>query len=60
MNNRIKSLLAEAHLSVEDIKDTNKIAETFAELIIQECAELAETAEPYQSADLIKRHFGIK
>ena len=33
--------------------------ERFAELIVRECADLAETAEPYQSSDLIKQHFGI-
>jgi NTP pyrophosphatase (non-canonical NTP hydrolase) len=33
--------------------------ERFAELIVRECAEIAETAEPYQSSDLIKQHFGI-
>ena len=37
MNERIKQLLARAHLEVEDIKDTNKIAEKFAELIVKEC-----------------------
>ena len=37
MNEKIKQLLAWAHLEVEDIKDTNKIAEKFAELIVKEC-----------------------
>ena len=32
--------------------------EKFAELIVRKCAEIAETAEPYQSADLIKQYFG--
>jgi len=32
----------------------------FAELIASECARIAETAEPYQSADLIRQHFGVK
>ena len=34
--------------------------ERFAKLIVQECAGIAETAEPYQSSDLIKQHFGIE
>jgi hypothetical protein len=34
--------------------------ERFAELIVRECAGIAETAEPYQSSDLIKQHFGIQ
>jgi hypothetical protein len=33
--------------------------ERFAELIVRQCAGIAETAEPYQSSDLIKQHFGI-
>ena len=37
MNEKIKQLLAQAHLEVENIKDTNKIAEKFAELIVKEC-----------------------
>ena len=32
----------------------------FAELIVRKCAEIAETAEPYQSRDLILRHFGVE
>jgi hypothetical protein len=31
----------------------------FAELIVKECAGIVKTAEPYQSSDLIKQHFGI-
>ena len=33
--------------------------ELFAELIVRQCADIAGTAEPYQSSDLIKQHFGI-
>jgi NTP pyrophosphatase (non-canonical NTP hydrolase) len=33
--------------------------ERFAELIVRECAGIAETAEPYQSSELIKKHFGV-
>jgi hypothetical protein len=32
----------------------------FAELIVRECANIAETAEPYQSHDLILGHFGVE
>ena len=32
----------------------------FAELIIQECAEIADQAEPYKAADLIKQRFGVQ
>jgi hypothetical protein len=34
--------------------------EKFAELIVRECAEIADKAEPYKSSDLIKQHFGVK
>jgi hypothetical protein len=34
--------------------------ERFAEKIVKECARVAETAEPYQSSDLIKKHFGVE
>ena len=43
MNERIKSLLAKAHLDVmEDLGDidSNHVAEKFAELIVRECAEI--------------------
>ena len=34
--------------------------EKFAELIVRDCAKIADIAEPYNSSDLIKNHFGIK
>ena len=33
--------------------------ERFAELIIRECAEIADKAEPYKANDLILKHFGV-
>lgn len=33
--------------------------EKFAELIVRECAEIAKTAEPWRSDDLILKHFGL-
>jgi len=39
---------------------TTESLEKFAELIVRECAGIAETAEPYQSSDLIKQHFGVE
>ncbi len=33
--------------------------EKFAELIIRECADIADRAEPYKANDNILRHFGI-
>lgn len=31
----------------------------FAELIVLECASIADSAEPFLSSDLIKQHFGV-
>jgi hypothetical protein len=42
MNERIKSLLAQAHLEIKEefgIIDTNQVAERFAELIVRECSD---------------------
>ena len=38
----------------------NTRLQKFAELIVRECAEIAKTAEPYRSDDLILRHFGVE
>ena len=34
--------------------------ETFAKLIVRECAKIADSAEPFLSSDLIKQHFGVE
>jgi len=34
--------------------------ERFAELIVRECAKIADKAEPYKANNLIKEHFGIE
>ena len=34
--------------------------EKFAELIVQECASIADKAEPYKANDLILKHFGVE
>ena len=31
----------------------------FAELIVRECAAIADKAEPYKASDLIKQHFRV-
>ena len=38
---------------------TNNL-EKFAELIVRECAGIADKAEPYKANDLIKQHFGVE
>ena len=40
--------------------DYDKELTKFVELIVMECAEVADKAEPYKSNDLIKKHFGIE
>ncbi len=37
-----------------------EILTPFAQRVAKKCAEIADTAEPYQSADLIRKHFGVE
>jgi len=71
MNERIKQLALQSQLvyettngkvynSWEDYVDLTEYVEKFAELIVRECAEIAETAEPYKAEDLIRKHFGVE
>jgi hypothetical protein len=56
MNAKIQQLMDRAFT---DEQGEQFDPERFAELIVRECADIAQTAEPYQSSDLIKQHFGI-
>jgi hypothetical protein len=56
MNAKIQQLMDQ---SFTDEQGEQFDVKRFAELIVKECAGIAETAEPYQSSDLIKQHFGI-
>ena len=58
MNERIDELLDKAKLTAVQEMFEEELYE-FAELIVRECAEVAKTAEPYRSDDLILRHFGV-
>lgn len=71
MNNRIKSLLAQAHLEVKEefgIIDTNQVAERFAELLIKECASMVRVYRSHEydfTGDLeldefMLNHFGVE
>ena len=63
MNERIKQLAEQCGFkSNPDIYDRNQSFDIpkFAELIVQECAEIADKAEPYNASDLIKQHFGVE
>ena len=44
MNENIRRLLAQAYLEQVDIRDTTKIAEKFAELIVRECVDICQQA----------------
>lgn len=66
MNQRVEQLKKQAEKFVLDIPaslDINEFTaifnEKFAELIVRECARVADQAEPYQSSDLILKHFGV-
>ena len=45
-------------------RQEDAIKEYEREMLIKEtakkCAEIADIAEPYQSADLIRKHFGVE
>ena len=63
MNKRIQELALQAGYTKDmfgighwDMPECQK----FAELIVKECAKIADKAEPYKATDLIKEHFGIK
>jgi hypothetical protein len=51
-SHRVDGVLVDGHLHF----DTKK----FAELIVKECAKVADTAEPFLASDLIKQHFGVE
>lgn len=75
MNERIKELQKQAFDFVakqnmckkeyfwENIRHNRELQDSvdakFAELIVRECAKIADTAEPFQSNDLILKHFGL-
>jgi len=63
MNKQIKELALQATTIEEHgwgASYENFDKEKFAQLIVQKCANLADEAEPYKAADLIKKHFGVK
>ena len=62
MNERIKQLAAKAnfgHMEKNEVVYDPRL-EKFAELIVLECANIADIAEPYLASDLIKEQFGVK
>ena len=70
MNEQIRELAeqakAYANESTKDFTGDEPVVwmdyytERFAELIVKECADIADKAEPYKANDLIKQHFGVE
>jgi hypothetical protein len=60
MNSRYQDLAREAGLLVHNPERMPTKLQKFAELLIMECADIADKAEPYKANDLIKQHFGVE
>ena len=65
MNERMEDLLYQAGLTSQGCWDElgtyeQEAIEKFAELIVKECSEIADKAEPYKASDLIRKHFGVE
>jgi hypothetical protein len=63
MNKRIKELAEQSGCGWDDKYHWyvgNEQMKKIAELIVRECAEIADKAEPYKTSDLIKKHFGVE
>lgn len=63
MNERIKLLIEQATTYIDPFAaegwwDFDR--EKFAQLIVRECAEIADKAEPYKASDLIQKAFGVE
>jgi hypothetical protein len=63
MNKRLRQFEKESKLEIFGLGAKRHIWETalerYAELIVNECAEIADKAEPYKANDLIKQHFAV-
>ena len=68
MNKRIEELAEQAGIAVwgdavymydKRYSGLSTVMAKFAKLIIRDCAEIAKTAEPWKSDDLILKHFGL-
>ena len=66
MNERIRELAEQAADYANTYSDAGADVwfeiynKKFAQLIVRECAEIADKAEPYKASDLIKQHFGVE
>jgi hypothetical protein len=66
MNERIRELAVKSGMSQMNRRSdgfyvvSEKTFDLFAELIVRECAELADNQEDYLTAKIIKKHFGVE
>ena len=63
MNEQIQKLAEQAGAIFTDCHAASLLddeIEKFAELIVRECADIADKAEPYKASDLIKKHFEVE
>ena len=64
MNKRLRQFEKESKLEIFGLGAKRHIweaaLEKYAELIVDECAEIADKAEPYKANDLIKQHFAVE
>ena len=63
MNDNIRRLLAQAYLEQADIRDTTKIAEQFAQMIIEEATDIVyDMLDKDTGGEVVvavKEHFGV-
>ena len=65
MNPHVEDLLYQAGLIADGCWEeldtyTQEAIERLIIIAVRECANLADEAEPYKAADLIKKHFGVE
>ncbi len=60
MNERIRELVEKSYIYDRQNDSSFFNKELFAELIVRECADIVDKAEPYKANDLIKQHFGVE
>jgi hypothetical protein len=60
MNQKLKEIMLAHGLHKNISEDCQHRMEMLAELIVRECADIADRAEPYKANDLIKKQFGVE
>ena len=64
MNKQLRQFERESKLEIFGLGAKRHIweaaLEKYAELIVKECAEIADKAEPFLASDLIKQHFAVE